>query len=265
VVGNSLEVNADKRVFINKRPTAMGARGGVQRLSVVCGGVGFSCAVNALQPGMPLFAGQWTDPSRLCVINAIRVSGIVVAASTAATLQAPFDVSAYVLRNYTMPISGSSTTSLAPFVGAQQDMRTSFGGLTPWGDLRYLSSMPGLATSMVSDIASGAGTFAGEGVSPGVYSADSKPFARVQGFINDSSTVASIVRQIFPYAPVPLYTRDDSDLHPVVLGQNEGLLLTNPLAGPAKDATATFNILVRIEYAIIPAPNPQPGSPTATY
>src|SRR5579863_6557382 len=111
--GNGLEVTADHAALASFRPQALGKRGATKRITCVAGGAaGFSCASNALPLGSPLFSAQWTDPTRLCIVQSIKVGGVITAASTAATLTALFDLSAYVLRSYTVPIQGSATTSL---------------------------------------------------------------------------------------------------------------------------------------------------------
>jgi hypothetical protein len=46
-------------------------------------------------------------------------------------------------------------------------------------------------------------------------------------------------------APQPIYSRDNSDNHPIILAQNEGLALTNVLTGPAN---GTFILLVQMEW-----------------
>jgi hypothetical protein len=263
-------------VLASFRPLPVRKGGATKRITCVAGGsAGFVCTASStigFPAGQPFFSAQWTDPTRLCIIQSIKVGAMVTAASSAGSYTSLFDLAAYVLRNYTVPITGSLTTSLLPFAKATQDMRSSMGQTSPWGDMRFLTSITN-CPSVVPDIASSANTVAGAGVSNGVYVADSKPFARIQGFFSDSSTVANIVRQVFPAPnPAELYVRDHKDHHPLSLGQYEGIVITNPLAiasgAPGDDIAAAFNVLVQFEWT--EAPNPAasvvvPTMPGGTY
>jgi hypothetical protein len=231
--GNGGEVDADNHLLGNLRSFAKGAQGSFQRVTAVPGGpTGFAATLPASQP---LFAAQWVDATRLCVIQSIKV-GAMCTTQPSGTISFQFDVAAYVLRGYTVPFSGSATTSLMPFGLDNQQLRTNMGQ-SLWGDMRYLASTPAAAT-------------AGVGWSSGVYAQDAQPLARVQGgaTLNNAATAVGVQ---FLGGLANLYTRDNLDHYPPVLAQNEGLLITNPLAGPGSGAA--FKMLVVLEWGELPA------------
>lgn len=78
-----------------------------------------------------------------------------------------------------------------------------------------------------------------------VFTPDTHPLARISGL-----TGTVVGTQFFGAAPAPLidYQRDSDDLDgkgAIVLGQNEGIALRAPLAGPA---TGTFRVCVNLDW-----------------
>lgn len=210
--GTNADVDTDRRLFVNVRPPAFGALGYYQ-IAQVTGTIAASLAANA-----PLFSFRWGNATDLCLIQSVKVGGIQIATGTAAE----FDLALFVARSFTASDSGG--TSILPTSNSNK-MRTSMG------------------TTLVTDmrIATTAGLTAG------TRTLDTNPIARVQGAL--SSATADI--QVFPgVSPTPLYVRDNLDHHPLVLAQNEGFVITNPIAGPASD---TFILMVQVTWGEVAA------------
>lgn len=206
--GNGLEIDSDKHVLSNARPPAFGALG-YYRQAMVTGAVAAT-----LGAGSTLFSFRWTDATRLCLIQSIRVNAIV---SGLITTGVQFDLAAFIARSFTASDTGG--TASLPASG-QQKLRTSMGNSLA-GDVRIAATA-----------ALGVGT----------RTVDAFPIGRIVGF-----TGTTVGTQVFGSGSdaIPLYFRDNSDHHPIVLAQNEGILVQNPLAGPA---TGTLTMLVKIEW-----------------
>ncbi len=205
--GNGAEVDADNHLYVNPRPPAFGSLG-YYRQVVVSGNIAATLAANS-----DLFSFQWTNASDLAIIQSVRASAIVQSTISVAV---PFDLAIYVARSYTAADTGG--TSVLP-TGNNQKMRTSMG-TTLVNDMRISSTAA---------------------LTPGTRTVDTNPMGRVQG----NSGTATGTQFFAQPNPQPLYTRDNNDHHPIVLKQNEGFVIQNPLAGPA---TGTFSILVQVEW-----------------
>ena len=209
--GNGLEVDTDNNAKVQFRAPAFGSLGCYQTTAV-------SGAITAtLSANSDLFSLQWTNASNLCVIKRIRVSGVVQSTITTAV---PFDLAAFLALGATYTAHDTGGTAISTS-GNQTKLRTSMG-TSLMGDLRIAST----------------GT-----LTPGTYTLNTLPIGRVQGFTGTATGT-----QIFSSAnlgPVTLFDRSQPGLYPVVLAQNEGIIIQNPLAGPA---SGTFSILVEVEW-----------------
>lgn len=180
---------------------------GAYRIAAVTGNIAATLAANST-----LFSARWGHALHFCLLDFIEVSSFVTAAITAGVL---FDWQLDIARGFTASDAAGTALDLS---GDNQQLRTLYG--------------PSLFTDM--RIAAAAT------LTPGVRTPDARPVGRLQGF-----TGTAINTQFFGQnaGNKVLYQREDTEEEPVLLGQNEGLLIRNPLAGPA---TGTFNLLVRI-------------------
>jgi hypothetical protein len=79
----------------------------------------------------------------------------------------------------------------------------------------------------------------------GTRTLDTNPIAEIQGCPTVLGTTLS-----GNGAPVPLYQRDNSDNHPIILATNEGLVLASTVSGPA---TGSYILLVQMEWGEVAA------------
>lgn len=206
--GVEANVSADGALWIETRPAAVGALGAYS-IALVSGSIAAPLAA-----GSTLFSMRWTDATRLCLVRSVRVSAIVNGTITTAV---NFDVEAIVVRGFSASDSGGTA---AVFTGNNNKMRTSFGS-SLMGDMR-ISSTGALAV--------------------GTRTVDAQAEGRLQG-----TTGTVIGTQIFGSGQGPIYIidREPPGQYPLVLATNEGLLIRNPLVGPA---TGTFQLLVVVEW-----------------
>ncbi len=213
---NGMEVDADNHAKINIRPPAYGSLG-YYRMVARSGAITATLGANS-----DLFAAQWTSSSDFAIIHSISVSAYVVSTITSAVT---FNLAAFVARSFSVADSSGTAVTLT---GNNQKLRTSMG-TSLFGDMRIASTA---------------------GLSAGTRTLDANPIGTVQGFAASGS--GNVGSQFFtgPPTPAPLYVRDNDDQHPVVLAQNEGIIIQNPLAGPA---TGTFTIVVTMEWGEVAA------------
>jgi len=208
--GNPI-VDSDKHIPVNVRPPPFGSLG-IYRGAFTTGAI-----TATLGASSPLFSFRWTDATRLALIQRVLASAYVVATITTSV---PFDLAAYFARSFT----ASDSAGTAITVSTGQKLRTSMGASLV-GDMRIAST--GLLTA-------------------GTRSLDTYPLGRIAG---TSGTVVGT--QFFgANSPLALIDAVQAQTHPVVLAQNEGIIVQSPLAGPA---TGTFTVLVVIEWAEVAA------------
>ncbi len=208
-----VDSNTDKALLVECRAPAFGSLG-IYSVAIPTGAIAATLAANST-----LFSMRWIDATRLCLIKSIRVSGIVTATITAAV---PFDLSVFVARNFTVSDSGGTAITLS---SSNQKLRTSFGA-SLIGDMR------------VSTTAT---------LTPGTRTLDAQAIDRMQGF-----TGTVIGTYIFGNGTGAVYLTDrrGAGTYPVVLAQNEGIVIQNPLAGPA---TGSITLLVDVEWQEVSA------------
>jgi hypothetical protein len=177
-----------------------------------------------------LFSMRWTDASKLFILDYVAVEGLVVGTITTGVV---FNLALEIARAFSASDTGGTAVTLT---GNNQKMRTSH------------------ATSVVGDmrIASTAT------LTPGTRTIDANPVGLVRGF---TGTVANtpIFGNVAAGAAASggagpsaadveagmLYRRTADGMYPIVLAQNEGFLIRNPLAGPA---SGTFNVHVKMAW-----------------
>jgi hypothetical protein len=205
---NGAEVDTDNHIFTQARPPAFGPYG-YYRESVPTGAIAATLAASST-----LLSFRWTDATRLAIVQSVRVSAIVTSAITTAV---PFDLALFFARSFTASDTGG--TAITP-TSTGQKLRTSMGSSLV-GDFRVAST----AT-----------------LTPGTRTLDAQPIDRIQGF---SGT--ALGTNVFGNGagPLPLFVIETDGDHPLVLAQNEGFVIQNPLAGPA---TGTITLLFRVRW-----------------
>ncbi|MGA7122296.1 MAG: hypothetical protein WBY94_19495 [Polyangiaceae bacterium] len=202
---NKANVDADGHLNVNVRPPAFQALGYYQQVAV-SGNIAATLAANSA-----LFSFRWADATRLCMIQSVKVGCIVTGTITTAV---PFDLALFVARSFSASDTGGTGVGVPTNM---QKMRSSMGSSLVT-DFRMATT--GTLTAVTRTL-------------------DTNPIARVQG--NSGTAVGT---QFFGTgSPQPLYLRDNVDHHPIILAQNEGFVVTAPLAGPA---SGTFSILVQV-------------------
>jgi hypothetical protein len=163
-----------------------------------------------------LFSLQWapTDGT-LFLLEDIRAEAIVDAAVTTGVV---FDLACFIARSFTVADSGG--TSVLP-TGNNQKRRTAAFRTTGATDIR-------IATT---------GT-----LTPGTRTLDAQPFTRASGFTGTAVGTSVFGNRDVLHAP----GRDVGQQHPIVLAASEGLVIRNPLAGPA---TGTFKVKFQIDWS----------------
>lgn len=204
------DVSNDKALFVEMRPPAFGSRG---YYSV--GGTSGAIAAT-LASGSTVFSMRWTDSTRLCVIRRLNAVGVVTSAITTGVR---FDLQLFVARFFTA--SDTLQSSITPS-STENKLRTSMGStLFAAGDIRIANTA---------------------GITAGTRTLDTNPIGRLLGF---SGTAAGtfIYGGIGGYAM--LLDRTNPNMYPLVLAQNEGIVVTTSAAGPA---TGTFALGFNVEW-----------------
>lgn len=186
-----------------------GANYGQYRVAMRSGLLTATIAANS-----PLWALRWnpskTNPGAnvtypVCVIRELYAVAQTITAFGSAQ---EFSISAYVVRTMNTSYSGGTAATLT---GDNNQLRTSMG------------------TSMMADMRIGGTTLLGGG--GGTNAADSQAFATSGGYLSTTT------------APLPLNfsVKQEAGEHPIVLAQNEGLVIQNDIAF---GATGTIRLSV---------------------
>jgi hypothetical protein len=201
---------------VQGRPLDVGSLGHY-RLSMASGTIGAALAANG-----ELFQFRWSDATRLAVIQKILVSAGAIAAATAA---GAVTIEATIARAFTASGSGGATATIT---GNNQKNRTSFG-TTLLGEAR-----------MATTVALGAGT----------KTLDSQGIGNVTIGIGTAAITSAIAMPLI--SKIDLLEVDaDLTQHPIVLAQNEGIIVKN--GATAWPATMTWALGVTIVWAEVAA------------
>jgi hypothetical protein len=167
-------------------------------------------AVNAL-----IWTCRWTSAVKRALIERLRVNAVVTGTITTSV---PYDLAAFFVTGYSVaPTTSIATATLTGRNGARKT-----AGVDP-------SLMGGIFT--LTTIAAG--------ITGHTFVADTQPLGRVAG-----ATGTVIGNQFFGGQPVTLIDSEE-DMAPVILGEEEGLALVAPLAGPA---SGTFRVAVTVDW-----------------
>lgn len=201
---------------VSSRPLDVGSLGHY-RLSMASGTVAAALAANA-----ELFQFRWTDATRLCVIHKVLLSAGANVAATAAGL---VTLELAVARGWTIAGTGGATATIT---GNNQKTRTSMG-TTLLGEARCATTA-----------ALGAGT----------KTLDTQGIGNVMvGIGTGAITVSPTLNLIEKTDMVEI--DDGASMHPVILAQNEGLVLKN--GATAWPATMTWGFAVTVVWAEVAA------------
>jgi hypothetical protein len=150
-----------------------------------------------LAANSPIVAFRWGN-ANLCLIRSIKFG----LDSTTAFAAGRLDIAAFIARSFTVSDTGGTTATLT---GNNAKKRTSFG-TTLLTELRF---------SQTATLTAGTRTL------------DTQPFARINA-INLTATGTTVIQP-----NTTIWQRDSSDEYPIVLAQNEGIVIqaTVPATG----------------------------------
>lgn len=212
--GNPIKI--DGTVFNAQRTTARPLDYGTfghYRLSMATGTIGAALAANG-----ELFQFRWTDATRLCVIYKVLISAGANVAATAAGL---VELQLFIARAFSAAGTGGATATIT---GNNQKVRASMG-TTLLGEARIATTAALGAGTKTLDAQGIGNVFLGIGT----------------GAITVSPTLSLVDK-------IDLLEIDDgSSYHPVVLAQNEGLIVKN--GATAWPASMTWGLGVTIIWA----------------
>lgn len=159
-----------------------------------------------LAANAPVFSFRWTDPTRLCAITSVHATG---AGSIVAFAAGFTNLELLIARSFTVADSGG--TALTPTANNQK-LRTSMG------------------TSLVNDIRVASTAT----LTAGTRTLDAQPIGSLT-----SSVTATAGTPLWP--PEHLYEAGENDNMPIILAQNEGIVIraTVPATGTW---TASFDM-----------------------
>lgn len=189
---------------------------GVYSISTATGTIGAALAANG-----ELFQFRWTDATRLCAIHSVQIAG---GANVAATAAAVVHLQAMIARSFTAAGTGGGTATIT---GNNNKLRTSMG-TTLLGELRTATTA-----------ALGAGT----------KTLDSQAVGGVAIAIGTGALTVSPSMQLIP--PTFIFNAADNGYHPIILAQNEGLVVKN--GAVAWPATMTWGMSATITWSELTA------------
>lgn len=194
-------------MHVECKPIAYGALGHY-RMQSQTGTIAATLAAGTASAGH-VFAFRWGDATRLAVITKFKTRFLPLTPFTAATLTDHTSFDAFIVRSYSASSSGG--TALTPAANSNK-MRTSMG------------------TSLVTDIR--ISTTAA--LTAGTQTFDSFPFAQTLRKGNRVNPAAATEEVIMPAMDgMELdFSMADGD-HPIVLAQNEGIVIRNRTVWPA--------------------------------
>jgi hypothetical protein len=207
--GTGAEVETNTRALrVTQRPQDVGSLGAYS-LGIDNGGTVMTAGLAA---DSEIYQFRWTDATRLAIVRGVYLSAGSVTAFAAGRCK--FDL--FFATSWTVAGTLGGTATIT---GRNGKKRTSFG-TTLLGEIRVANT-----------VALGTGT----------KTLDGSPLATL------AQGVATAVGPIVP-AMTPLWKRDTGDEYPVVLAQNEGLVIRAAVAG-----TGTWYFGVTVEWAELTA------------
>ncbi len=216
--GNAVEAGAaaSSPLHVVQKPTSYGALGHY-RFSVVTGTLAAALAANAV-----VFSARWGDATRLCKVTKLRTRFLPLTPFTAATLTDHTSFDLCIGRTFTAAHTGGTALTLT---GDNAQMRASMGA-SLFSDIR-------IATTA----ALGGGT----------VTLDAHPIAQSLRRGNRVNPAAATEEVVMPQADGLIMDIDlGSGEHPLILAQNEGLVVRNRTVWPA---AGTGILLVEMAWA----------------
>lgn len=204
-------------LHVEARPVSYGALGHY-RIHAQTGTLAAALAAGTASAGH-VFAFRWADATRLAVITKLKTRFLPLTPFTAATLTDHSSFDAYIVRSYTA--SHAAGTALTPTSNSAK-MRASMG------------------TSLVTDVR--ISTTAA--LTNGTETFDAFPFAqslRKGNRVNPAAATEEVVMPTFDGMDLD-FSMGDGD-HPIVLAQNEGIVIRNRTVWPAA-GTGLLSVLI---------------------
>lgn len=189
------------------RPPEYGALG-MYRLGATSGIITASLAA-----GSELFQFRWPDASRLALIYRVDIS---IASAQASGAAAALSVRLNLARGWTVAGSGGTRIDLTS------------------NNCKLRSSM---GTSLVND----AGISTTTGLTAGTKSLDASDFGNISYGVGTAPITSETDKTLVPYSP--LYSAEDVSGHPIILAENEGLVIRSGAAHPGS-MTWAFSVSV---------------------
>jgi len=207
--GQILQIDGSHRAGrVSLRPVDHGALG-QYAVTAVSGTILASLAASS-----PIFSCRWGNATNLMYIEEISVQA---QHSVAAAALAQFDLQLLIARAFTASDTGGTAVTLS---GNNAKRRTNMGA--------------SLVTNMQ---VANTGT-----MTAGTRTLDTSPIGRIQGQMK-----TTIGGMIFDVLPQPLF-KAAPGVHPLIFAQDEGFIISNPIAAPA---TATWILAVTVRWAEI--------------
>ncbi len=183
-----------------------------------CYSVGAGTGVyTGLAAGAPLFSMRWGDATRVALILHVTVT---VIQSAPATTAGRVDRRLIIARSFTVSDSAGTVITLT---GNNQKLRTSF------------------PTSLVTDMRIAAAA----ALTAGTRTLDAQGVGIAATWLDlSSASTAAVAASTFPHTRiidrVDLWNAQTGFQHPIVLAQNEGIIIDVPTAQPAGSSLSTF-------------------------
>jgi hypothetical protein len=209
VVGGLVEsgVAAAAPLHITSKPISYGSLGHY-RIQATTGTLAAALAAGTASAGH-VFAFRWGDATRFAIITKLKTRFLPLTPFTAATLTDHTSFDAFIVRTYTASHTGG--TALTP-TGNNAKMRTSMG------------------TSLATDVRISTTAALGNGTE----TFDAFPFAqslRKGNRVNPAAATEEVIMPTFDGMELDFYMADGD--HPIVLAQNEGIVIRNRTVWPA--------------------------------
>lgn len=180
------------------KPTDHGALGHY-RVSVVTGTLAAALAASA-----QLFQFKWTDATRFAVVTSIKADFATLTRFTAGTVT-DFGLDAFIARSFAAGGGGTTLT----LTGDNNQMRTNMGASLGQINVSTTAALTAATTL------------------------DTQPFEQSIGGHGDQITPSATVMGSNRPSPFEYLCRMESGEHPIVLAQNEGIVIRNRAGWPA--------------------------------
>jgi hypothetical protein len=197
------------------KPTDHGALGHY-RVSVITGTLAAALAANA-----QLFQFKWTDATRFAVITSLEAYFTTLTRFTAGTIT-DFGLDAFIARSFAAGGGGTTLT----LTGDNQNVRTNMGASLAQINVSTTAALTAATTL------------------------DAHPFEQSNGGHGSQEVPSVTVPNREPARPLIYKCRMEAGEHPIVLAQNEGIVVRNRIVWPA---AGTGSWVFKIQWAEVTA------------